>query len=856
MFPQFGRDVAYPVASSVVLGASLVVAGLIYQSLLAGAAERLVTVMLIDAIIVLGIQVYVGNTGVLSFGHIGFGAIAGYAFAVTAIAPSEKLKRIPDAPFGLDEIQLSPALAVIAAVVVTVVAAVIIGIGLARSGAESGAVAATVITLALLFVTHEVARNWPDLTGGDRAGLTFRVGSSLNSRIPIYVMLFAAIVVARLFAQSRSGRLAKAAREDNLAARAMGVNPLVQQMIALLMSVAIVSVGASLRVYQYGSILPDNFFFNYTLLTLAMLIVGGRNSVTGALVGVAVMTAGRELARKLGQDGFEFFGLGLDTAPLEWIFRENLQTVFLGLAMLGFMIWRPGGLLADWELDEWVHAKLHRRKPKPSPPPPAATGFDSSSELVVTDVDVSFGGFQALSDAGITVRGGEVVGIIGPNGAGKTTLLNVITGMVTPDVGSVSLNGSDLTAAPSYVIGRAGLARMFQNLRLFESLTVRENVEVSALVAAAKHQSRPEIDVDGLLAAAGLWDLRHTRARELDYGNSRRLELARAAATSPAFLLLDEPTSGMNDTESMSMIEQVRAMAATIGAGVMVIDHDLNFITGICDRIYCFDRGRVIAHGTPAEVQSDPGVRAAYMGETAETAGRDCGRGREGVNSQYPPARRRQRRTSLADEAVTYVRDLILAGSLRPGTKIDQEAVSSALGVSRSPIREALVILGREGLVEVTPRRGASVAALTSEDIVDHYELFGVVAGRAAAIAATSLDDTKIDELTEIHERFEKHNEEDLAALNNEFHRVINSAAPRRTRWLLRLLVRSVPARYYEFIDGWDSQAVQHHEAILEAIKQRDSEGARLAMERHLHESGLAAARFLQRQGYWDNGTS
>ena len=223
----------------------------------------------------------------------------------------------------------------------------------------------------------------------------------------------------------------------------------------------------------------------------------------------------------------------------------------------------------------------------------------------------------------------------------------------------------------------------------------------------------------------------------------------------------------------------------------------------------------------------------------------------------YPPVDpRRRRHRSLADEVVTYVRDLILAGSLKPGTKIDQDAIAEALDVSRSPVREALVILSREGLVEMTPRRGASVADLTPEDIVDHYELFGMVSGRVAAMAAVSLKDDEIAQLAAIHERFERDTGEDLSALNNAFHRVINSAAPRRTRWLLRHLVRSVPARYYEFIDGWDSQAVQHHAAILQAISERDPDGAREAMEEHLHQSGLAAAEFLQRHGYWDEERS
>ncbi len=611
------RDITFPLAGVVLLLAAAVGGGLLYQNLLGGAAERLVTVALINGILVLGIQIYVGNTGVLSFGHIGFGAIAGYTFAVLAISPEEKAKRIPDAPFGLTDVHLNPWLAIAIAVVVTVAVAFVVGIGLARSGAESGAVAATVITLALLFVTHEVARNWPELTGGDRAGLSFRIGGTLDGRTAIYVALFGALVVARLFARSRSGRLAVAAREDNLAARAMGVNPFVQQMAALLISVAVVSVGASLRVYENGSILPGDFFFDLTLLTLVMLIVGGRNSVTGAVLGVAVMTTGRELARRLGREGFEFFGIGLDDAPLDWIFRENLQTVFLGVSMLGFMIWRPMGILDDWELDDWLRRRFTRQN---EAPPEALGSVDPDGTILeVDEVDVVFGGFQALAGAGLVARSGEVVGLIGPNGAGKTTLLNVITGMVEPSAGSVAIAGTDLTGTAPYEIARAGLVRTFQNLRLFGALTVRENVEVSLIVAESHRSSLSLPSVDELIAAAGLWDQRDRRARELDYGTSRRLELARATGLAPTFLLLDEPTSGMSDSESLVMIEQVRRMASVVGAGVVVIDHDLNFITGICDRIYCLDQGRVIAEGTASEIQADPYVQAAYLGSSVST---------------------------------------------------------------------------------------------------------------------------------------------------------------------------------------------------------------------------------------------
>jgi DNA-binding GntR family transcriptional regulator len=233
------------------------------------------------------------------------------------------------------------------------------------------------------------------------------------------------------------------------------------------------------------------------------------------------------------------------------------------------------------------------------------------------------------------------------------------------------------------------------------------------------------------------------------------------------------------------------------------------------------------------------------------------------TGSMYPrPQPGARRRGGLADEVAAYVRDLILTGSLRPGTRIDQEAIAATLDVSRSPIREALVILGQEGLLDVTPRRGASVAHLAPEDIVDHYELYGVVAGRAAAMAAETLKDEQIAELEAIHARFSEHRSDgqdsadDLSRLNFEFHRILNTVAPRRTRWLLRLLERSVPTDYYEFADGWNRRAIDQHAAILDAVIARDPDRARQAMEQHLRQSGLAAAEALRAKGFWDDALS
>ena len=610
---------------SAVLFAVLVLGGLVYASSGAPARDILVTQMLINAIMVIGLQIYIGNTGVLSFGHMGFAAIGGYAFALLATTVERKARIVPDVPLGLDGVSLNPLVAAAAAVVVTVVAGLVVGLGLARSGAKSGAVAATVITLALLFMVHEVGGAYADLTGG-RNGISFSVGRGLDSRLWVYLGLIGAIVVARLFKSSRIGRMAQAAREDDLAARAMGINPARGQMVALLLSVAVVSVAASLRVFQLGSVAPSTFFFDYTLLTLVMLIVGGRNSIAGSVLGVALMTIVNETTRHLAD-------VEIDGGPadvLDIVLRPGLTDIVLGGSMLGFMIFRARGLIEDWEVDHWLRRRFGR--PDATPTPVEAAPAPEPAQLSAAGITVDFGGFRALERAGLEVSNLEVVGLIGPNGAGKTTLLNVVTGLVTATEGSATLTEQSpggpescpIAGAEPFEVARAGLARTFQNLRLFPALTVRENVNIASLVAS-RHRpgansaqvERPT--VEQLLVHAGLWELRDRRARELDYGNARRLELVRAAALSPVFILLDEPTSGMSNVESVAMIDEVRALASAVGAGVVVIDHDLAFITGVCDRIYCLDQGRVIATGTAEEIHADPKVQAAYLGAAAVT---------------------------------------------------------------------------------------------------------------------------------------------------------------------------------------------------------------------------------------------
>ena len=557
--------------------------------------------MLINVAAVLGLQFYSGNTGELSIGHVAFMALGAYGAAIFTVPPAIKKSMLRGIPDWLEMTQFDLVTATIIAVLLAMLVAWIFGFIVVRLGHEGVVIA----TFGLLIIVQAVimgAKGWTNgvtsMYGVPRTVTGWHVG----------MVVIAAIAAASFFKESRWGLQTRAARDERLAAKSMGVRVLQLNHFSWVISAGICAAAGALLVHVLGAASPRNFYLVLTLEILAMFILGGQRSVSGAVFGAILVSMLIYVVRK--------FESGIDLGLFELPELFGATQLVLTAAILYILFKRPQGLFGLAEFS------LLPKRPRSKPVSVDKIDLRDNGHKAVEDLSKHFGGLEALDGVSFEIRPGEILGLIGPNGAGKSTLINTVMGGFFATRGSIALHGKNATRWGAHRLAREGVGRTFQNIQLFHDLTVLENVMVP-LAARSPKGTNLEAEALGWLERLKVAEHAERYPSELPYGDQRRVEIARALALHPTFLLFDEPAAGMNHDETNDLRHLLTEIRDQYGVGIVIIEHDMHMIINMCDRIVVLNRGRLISSGTPDEVRKDPVVIEAYIGNSDANTAQD-----------------------------------------------------------------------------------------------------------------------------------------------------------------------------------------------------------------------------------------